>query len=526
MLNKLISNLQKRAEQTIAEQYNLPANFLEKFPRIEWFRKNKIMPYLLKNNTLYVAITKPGDDILLDDLRAGLSSAKISSGIKVKSIIKPEDEIINAVQTILFSDNSNVTEMLKENELALASSNSAVLAYKIDEKEEALVPRIVNSIIAQALAERASDIHFQSEGEQLKIRYRIDGVLHDKFLNQKVNIKAFINRIKIMANLNIAEDRLPQDGQIQVKQGKDITDIRVSTFSGKNGEHVTLRLLSKTAMSFSLDALGMDKATQKKFMDIISKNNGLVLLTGPTGSGKTSTLYSALKIRNEEGINILTIEDPVEYQMNGITQMQVNPKIGLTFADGLRSALRNDPEIIMVGEIRDLETAETAIHSAMTGHLVFSTLHTNDAAGGIARLLDLGIAAFLVTSSVNAFMAQRLARVICPHCKEEYTASKEELDFIAEKLGQPLPKNTKGKKIKLARGKGCPKCSDTGYLGRIGIFELLTISPKIKKLILSNADAGEIKAAAMAEGMLTLQEDAINKLLRGIITIEEIIRII
>jgi len=321
-----------------------------------------------------------------------------------------------------------------------------------------------------------------------------------------------------MSNLNIAENRLPQDGRIQLKVGGKDIDIRVSVFPTYYGERIVLRLLNKSDMKFDLDSLGFSKDSLSIFNELIKKTHGIILVTGPTGSGKTTTLYSVLTRLNTYDVNILTVEDPIEYQLHGVGQMQVKPKIDLTFAAGLRSILRQDPDIIMVGEIRDLETAEIAIQAALTGHRVFSTIHTNDAASGITRLLDMGVEPFLIASSVNAFLAQRLVRTICPHCKQSYKPDAVVLKDLGIKSTQ-----LQGKK--LYKGKGCDKCINTGYLGRTVIYELLPITNDIRKLIMEHADAVTIKEKAIANGMKTLLLDGIEKAFQGITTLEEVLRV-
>jgi len=329
---------------------------------------------------------------------------------------------------------------------------------------------------------------------------------------------AVISRIKIMANLNIAENRLPQDGRIQLKVGGKDIDIRVSVFPTFFGERIVLRILNKSDMEFDLDSLGFSKKDLVTFNSIISKTHGIILATGPTGSGKTTTLYSVLQKLNTVDVNILTVEDPIEYQLHGISQMQVKPKIDLTFANGLRSILRQDPDIIMVGEIRDLETAEIAVQAALTGHRVLSTIHTNDAASGVTRLIDMGVEPFLIASSVNAFLAQRLVRKICPHCVETFKPGAKMLSEIGIKASQL-------KNGKLYRGKGCDKCLNTGYLGRVGIYELLPISNDIRKMIMGQTDSIEIKEKAIENGMTTLQHDGLQKAIQGITTVEEVLRV-
>ena len=388
----------------------------------------------------------------------------------------------------------------------------------MDMANDAPIIKLVNTVITQAITDRASDIHIEPYEKELGVRFRIDGILYPMFTPPKKFQAAIISRIKIMSNLNIAENRLPQDGRIQLKiAGKEI-DIRVSIFPTYYGERVVLRLLNKTDMSFDLNAIGFSDKTLSQFNKLIEKTNGIILATGPTGSGKSTTLYSVLTRLNTRDVNILTVEDPIEYQLSGVGQMQVKPKIDLTFANGLRSILRQDPDIIMIGEIRDLETAEIAVQSALTGHRVFSTLHTNDAASGITRLIDMGIEPFLIASSVNGFLAQRLVRTICPHCKESYKPTAKILSELEIKPSQ-LPGG------KLFRGKGCEKCLNTGYLGRTGIHELLTVSNEIRKMIIAQTDSVSIKEQAMKEGMLTLLQDGIDKAAHGFTTIEEVLRV-
>jgi general secretion pathway protein E len=387
----------------------------------------------------------------------------------------------------------------------------------LDDTSDAPVIRLVNLMFSQAVRDNASDIHIEPYQNSLKIRQRLDGILYDMLSPPKHVQSALISRIKIMANLNIAEKRLPQDGRIELKVGNKDVDIRVSTLPTSFGERVVLRLLDKSSVLITLTELGMPDDRFIPFSEQIKAANGIVLVTGPTGSGKTTTLYAALTSINNTDINIITVEDPVEYRISGIGQVQVNPKINLTFASGLRSIVRQDPDVILIGEIRDTETAEIAIQSALTGHLVFSTLHTNDAASAITRLIDMGVEPFLLSSSINAILAQRLVRIICPHCKEAYTPDKEALI----KLGITPDESTQ----LVYRGKGCAKCHHTGYKGRCGIFELLLMDREMKHLILTTANADEIKELAIRNGMITLRQDGAMKVLQGITTIEEVYRV-
>jgi general secretion pathway protein E/type IV pilus assembly protein PilB len=385
--------------------------------------------------------------------------------------------------------------------------------------QEASVVRLVNEILLEAIETRTSDVHIESQGSGLVIRYRIDGLLHAQPVPPEINHfqAAIISRLKIMARLNIAEKRLPQDGRIKLKvKGREI-DVRLSVIPMIHGEGLVMRILDKGAMKFDLRSLGMEEPTYVTFRQLIDLPHGIILVTGPTGSGKTTTLYSALIEINAPDTKIITTEDPVEYQLEGINQIQVHPKIGLTFGASLRSILRHDPDVVLVGEIRDLETAENAIQASLTGHLVFSTLHTNDASSAFNRMTDMGVEPFLVSSTVEGIMAQRLVRRLCPHCKVPYQPGKEDLpdDFPLDKLGgQPL-----------YRSAGCRKCREVGYSGRLGIYELLVASERIRELAHDRVSSWEIKKAACAEGMSTLRDDGWMKVIAGKTSVDEVVRI-
>lgn len=389
----------------------------------------------------------------------------------------------------------------------------------LDAEDEAPIIRFVNSLISQAVKEHASDIHIEPGERELLVRFRIDGILYEKIRPPKKLQASIVSRIKIQAGLNIAEKRLPQDGRIRIKiAGKDI-DIRVATAPTSFGERITMRLLDRSSVLLDMSDLGFLPENLKITEQLIRKSHGIILVTGPTGSGKTTTLYACLSAINRPDLNILTIEDPVEYQLQGISQTQVNPKIKLTFAGGLRSFLRHDPDVIMVGEIRDLETAEIAIQAALTGHLVLSTLHTNDAPSAITRLVDMGVEPFLVASSVVGIMAQRLVRTVCPDCRQPYEASLEELNELG------LSPERVGASPKFYRGSGCAKCLNTGYQGRMGIHELLVPTDESRQLILQNVDSNSIKRKAMTQGMRTLREDGARKALAGLTTSAEVLRV-
>jgi general secretion pathway protein E len=377
--------------------------------------------------------------------------------------------------------------------------------------EDAPIIRLLNAILQQAVKDRASDIHIEPYEKELDVRLRVDGIMHRVLAPPKIIQNALISRIKIMGGLDIAETRLPQDGRIRLLvAGRDI-DIRVSIVPTSHGERAVLRLLDRKQGLIGLYEVGLNEEDGKRLDGMLHSTHGIILVTGPTGSGKTTTLYSALNRIHTVDKNILTVEDPVEYQLKGVGQIHVNPRIGLTFASGLRSILRQDPDVIMVGEIRDFETAEIAIQASLTGHMVLSTLHTNDAPSAVTRLVDMGVEPFLVASSLLGVLAQRLVRVICPHCREAYEPTEEELKYVSATV--------------LYRGKGCDKCGGKGYLGRSGIFELLAIGDEIRGMITDNTDAQSIKTRALSLGMKTLRTDGFEKASRGVTTVEEILRV-
>jgi len=406
----------------------------------------------------------------------------------------------------------------------------------VQETQESTVVRLVNDILLEAIQSRTSDIHIETSEQEISIRYRTDGVLIPQQLSPEVLQSAhmIISRLKVMANLDITERRLPQDGRIAVKVGGREVDIRVSIIPSLYGEGIVMRILDKSSMKLSLRGLGMSPSNYEMFSNLINLPHGLVLITGPTGSGKTTTLYSALTAINKPGMKIITAEDPVEYRLNGISQIQINEKIGLTFASLLRRILRHDPDVVLVGEMRDLETVEIALQAAMTGHLVFSTLHTNDAAGAYTRLLSQGVEPFLVSSCVDAIIAQRLVRNLCQHCKEAYEPAPDELpeDFPLDALQEgknsamrTVLKGSGAQDGKIYRSVGCPHCQNVGYRGRSGVFELLGSSNRVRELVERNTTAWEIKRTAVQEGMLTLRMDGWRKVLIGETSVEEVIRV-
>jgi general secretion pathway protein E len=435
-------------------------------------------------------------------------------------VLAPREAILSAIN--MFYDTvrdsaEQLVQNMEENGHAVIGEIQ-VTEDLLDDTSDAPIIKLVNHILSQAIKARASDIHIEPYQESFKVRYRVDGILYDLLSPPKWIQSSLISRIKVMAKLDIAEKRLPQDGRLEVKMGDQDIDIRISTIPTSFGERLVLRLLNKTSTLFKISELGLEPEILALLEKLVHVPHGIILVTGPTGSGKTTTLYAVLSSINTPDINIITIEDPVEYQIPGISQIQVNPKIGLTFARGLRSIVRQDPDVILVGEIRDRETAEIAVQSALTGHLVFSTLHTNDSASAITRLVDIGVEPFLISSSVIAVFAQRLIRVLCPHCKIPCSADDISLGILG--LSQ---EKISGRTI--YKPKGCPDCIQTGYRGRIGIFEIMVLDEKIKSLIVSSHDAGTIREEASKNQFVTLREDGLGKILKGITSPEEILRV-
>jgi len=461
-----------------------------------------------------IAINNPSAFPALDDLSRILGLDDFQVVFSLKS------EILSAIG-MAYDFNRDTTEQLvqdiEDSDESLIS-NIEDTADLLDDTSDAPVIRLVNNIISQAIKARSSDIHMEPYQNTLKIRYRVDGILYDLVTPPKGIQPALISRIKVMAKLNIAEKRLPQDGRFDVRIGEKEIDVRVSTLPTSFGERVVLRLLNKASSFFQVTELGLEADQAAQMQELITSPNGIILVTGPTGSGKTTSLYAILASINNPDINIITIEDPVEYQLPGISQIQVNPKIDLTFARGLRSIVRQDPDVILVGEIRDHETAEIAVQSALTGHLVFSTLHTNDSASAITRLVDIGVEPFLISSSVLAVIAQRLVRVLCKDCKETYTPEEGLLAGIGLTVS-----DLSGQSV--YRAVGCENCINTGFLGRIAIFEIMTMVPELKSLILNTHDSNLIKQTAVEKGMITLLQDGIRKVSNGRTTVEEVLRV-
>ncbi len=480
----------------------------------------KIMPIKIKKGVLTVASSYPLDIKIQDDIRVNL-------GYKINLVLAKQSDILGMLEKYYGLGAGTVEGILAQKLEQKETKESKETGSELEDIEklagDASVIRLVNQIILDAYKKRATDIHIEPYRNRIKLRYRIDGVLYNTSVPPKMKnlFSAILSRIKIMSNLDIVERRLPQDGRIVVKIQNETLDLRVSFMPTPYGESVVLRVLSKK-MFFGLKGLGLLPKDLDLFENIIKKPHGIIFVTGPTGSGKTTTLYACLSKINTDQSKIITIEDPIEYEVEDITQVQVKPQIGLSFARGLRSLLRHDPDVVMVGEVRDLETAQIAIRVALTGHLVFSTLHTNDAAGGITRLIDIGIEPYLVASSVEAFVAQRLVRIICPECKTE---DKDVLPETKEEIQKDLNLDLNAE-IKFYKGKGCESCNQTGFLGRTAIYEILLLKdPAVKELILNKASAEQIRKAAAAKRMRTLRQNGWNKVIEGITTVEEVMRV-
>ncbi|NCO61317.1 MAG: type II secretion system protein GspE [Deltaproteobacteria bacterium CG_4_8_14_3_um_filter_51_11] len=481
---------------------------------IQFLKKYRMVP-VIREKEAFVAVNDPLSFQPLDDLRnlLGLKEAG--------AVLAPSTAILSAINYAYDKSQDSAEQVIEE----MRPEDSFNIINEIqqtgdllDDTSDAPIIKLVNLMLSQAVKDRASDIHVEPFQGRLRIRYRVDGILYDMLTPPRHIQSALVSRIKIMAGMNIAEKRLPQDGRLEIRLGDKNIDIRVSTIPTAFGERVVLRLLDKSSVLLSVSELGMGEKMLSQFEKIIHSAYGIILVTGPTGSGKTTTLYGALSTINKTDINIITIEDPIEYQIEGISQIQVNPRIELTFARGLRSIVRQDPDVILVGEIRDLETAEIAIQSALTGHLVFSTLHTNDSASAVTRLIDMGIEPFLICSSVLAILGQRLVRVICSECREPYIPDDETLRALG------LSREALGER-RLFRGRGCRACLSTGYRGRTGIFEMMVISERVRSLILSTSDSSAIGRAAVEEGMTSLYQDGVRKVIEGITTVEEVMRV-
>ena len=475
---------------------------------LAYLKDLRIFPLGRQDGGLRLAVVDPYDSRPLNDLA-------ILIGERIIPVVVPADEILRAINRDFERRSEGAKEMVEEIAAGDNDSRAPEPEDLLDVSDEAPVIRFVNSLITQGYKERASDIHIEPFESELIVRYRIDGILYEALRPPHKSHAAIVSRIKIMAALNIAEKRLPQDGRFRVRiAGKDV-DVRVSTLPTAFGERVVLRLLDHGSQVLQLEDIGLEADLLRQLDAMIRKSHGIFLVTGPTGSGKTTTLYAALTRLNNREKNIITVEDPIEYQLPGVGQIQVNAKIDLTFANGLRSILRQDPDIIMVGEIRDAETAEIAVQSALTGHMVFSTLHTNDAAGALTRLVEMGIEPFLAASSIVGIIAQRLVRQICPHCRESYHPSS---NLLAD---AGLPDDG----ALYYRGRGCERCMGLGYRGRSGIYELLPVEEETRELLLARKDAATIKAAAQRKGMKSLRDAGLAKAAAGETTLEEVLRV-
>jgi len=476
-------------------------------------RRFFLIPIARDDRTLTVAMADPIDIVAIDTI-------KINTGYEVKPVLSFKKEVLEAIDKHYgeFVDIGKSIQDIVDVEAQQPEAEKFDTEPLKVEAEDAPVVRFVNLLLLQAVGERASDIHIEPGEKGVNIRLRIDGVLRKVAPPPKRMHSAIVSRIKIMSNLDIAERRLPQDGKCRVRIGPKKIDIRVATIPTIYGEKVVMRILDRSTLLLSLNDLGFEREEQRKFRDALARPYGMVLLTGPTGSGKSTTLYAGLNYINSPEKNIVTVEDPVEYELEGINQIQVKPQIGLTFAQGLRHILRQDPDIIMVGEIRDLETAEIAVHAALTGHLVLSTLHTNDAVSAINRLVHMGIKPYLIAASLNLVIAQRLARRICSGCKEPHTLPTKMLDRL-----NPLVLERRD--FKFSRGKGCVQCGNTGHLGRVALYEVFVLSTRIKDLILSGTSESVLKQEATREGMRSLWESGVRKVLEGISTFEELLSI-
>ncbi|MFC1730464.1 type II secretion system ATPase GspE [candidate division KSB1 bacterium] len=510
---------QEEIMHALSEQLDIPSIHLQTYhidPAVKtlfeekYARDKKILPLFKINNSLTVSMVDPLDVFTIDELSQ-------KTNLEIEPAVSTEEDI-NAAMDMLYGSTGKIDEVVKsieeaEGDKGISFEDQDILSADTS-VDEAPVIRLVNMIFTQAIREKASDIHIEPEEDILRVRLRIDGVLRELVTQPKKLQYAIISRIKIMAELNIAERRLPQDGRFQLRVDNHDVDIRVSTIPTVNGENIVMRILDKTNLIVRVEDLGFTQSAHEKFENALDSPNGIILVTGPTGSGKTTTLYSAMHAINSLEKNMITIEDPIEYRLKIIRQSQVSTKIGMTFAMGLRAILRQDPDIIMVGEIRDSETATVAVQAALTGHLVLSTLHTNDAPGAVTRLIDMGVEPFLVSSSLICIVAQRLVRRICNKCKTTYAAS----DALIKELHL-----TPGKEYQFSKGRGCRNCKETGYRGRIAIFEVLNVDDTIRDMIIERASLVQVRKAAVKNGMKTLRQDGLLKALKGLTTVEEVV---
>jgi len=512
---------QRDVSEALALQLGLPLIEAAGYPELpileervsaRFLRDSHALPLTEDEHELALAMADPTDTYTMN-------AFEMVTGRKVRPLVAIPNELDAALERLYGAGKSALGQILGDVEQRDDIGFDADVQQLKDLASEAPVIRLVSLIITNALEMRASDIHFEPFENRLIVRYRIDGVLHEVESPPRRLSAAVISRIKIMAMLDIAERRLPQDGRIRLRvQGKEI-DLRVSTVPTMHGESVVMRILDKGGVALDFKRLGFEDDTLQGFLDVLMEPHGILLVTGPTGSGKTTTLYTALDRLNKPDVKILTVEDPVEYQMPGINQIQVKPQIDLTFANALRSIVRQDPDVIMIGEIRDLETAQIAVQSALTGHLVLSTVHTNDAASTVNRLLDMGVEDYLLTSTVIGILAQRLVRTLCPACKESYTALPE----VVDELG--LRKFSTKSDVTLYHAKGCKDCGPTGFIGRVSIMEMLPMSDHLRTHVMRHATSTELRAEAIKEGMVTMYEDGMRKAMNGVTTFEEVLRV-
>lgn len=501
--------------RVMARRSGVPYVSLESYPfdgaaasliSTEAARRYRALPIGFDKGQLVVAMMNPRDIIAIDDLR-------ILTGLDIQPVVAPDSDLEAAIER--FGRSS------AEVEQATVEEPVTEITAGLEEAAEKPAVNLANMIINQAVRAGASDIHIEPQERSLRVRFRIDGVLHDVMYPARQMHPALVSRIKVMANMDIAERRIPQDGRISLKVEGKTVDLRVASLPVAYGEKLTLRLLDRTNRLITLEELGFPPGEMDKYKKIMRLPYGFILVTGPTGSGKSTTLYATLAALNSAEKHIITVEDPIEYRLDGLNQVQVNPRARLNFANGLRSILRSDPDIIMVGEIRDQETARIAVESALTGHLVLSTLHTNEAAGAITRLGDMGIEPFLTASSLAGVVAQRLVRLLCSHCKEPYELRRQDLEKIPD-----FPLDEDAGAVRLYRPRGCLRCSNTGYRGRIGVYELLLAGETIQRLTLERRSTREIKDAAVAERMVTMRQDGMMKVKQGITSVEEVLRVI
>ncbi len=513
---------EKQFLSALEELFGVPFAAKEDFPKepllidhlpAQFMKESKFIPARLADNELTVIMSNPLDFYTIDAIR-------LATNCEIRPLAGEELEIMLTIEQFYGTGATSMGKIIEDMDgiPGYQGEDEENVDHLRDMASEGPVIRLVNLIITRAIELRASDIHFEPFEEQFRVRYRIDGVLHDVESPPKRLQAAIVSRVKIMAKLNIAERRLPQDGRIMLRvKGKEI-DFRVSSIPTIHGESIVLRILDKSSIVLDIEKLGFPQDTMEGFKELIQKPHGIILVTGPTGSGKTTTLYCALEKINSPDKKIITVEDPVEYQLRGINQIQVKPSIGLTFANALRSIVRQDPDVILIGEIRDAETAEIAIHSALTGHLVLSTLHTNDAPSAITRLIDMGMEDYLLSSTIIGILAQRLVRVACPDCREPYSPNPMILKEMKLESGDLKNPN-------IIEVRGCESCSHTGYWGRVGIFEFLKVTDDIQRLILGKKDANIIKEAARKDGMRTLREDGWLKVKQGVTTVSEVLRV-